>query len=181
VKRVRHLVVKAIVAASVGTGAGLLATAPAVAGGGGHCEEPLAEGNGTHVEMIDACFTPAILTIGVDETIRFTNRDDMAHNVAPAGWGWGHVDEMWKDESFSATFDEAGVYPYACSLHPGMTGTVIVEDDPAAAATTSAATGGVGGSVDAIAAAAAGAAAGYLVARRRERSRPQPYQPVAGV
>jgi plastocyanin len=182
VNRVRHLIVRAFVAASVATGLGLLATAPAVAGGGGHCNEPLAEGSGTHVEMIDACFTPAILTVGVDETIRFTNRDDMAHNVAPAGWGWGHVDEMWKDESFTATFDEAGVYPYACSLHPGMTGTLIVEDDPAAAATSTAAAG-VGGSVDAIAAGAAGAAGaacGYLIARRRERSRPQPYQPVPG-
>jgi plastocyanin len=166
-----------------------LGVLPASAGGGGHCADPLAEGTGTAVEMRDACFTPAVLHVGVDEEITFTNLDPMAHNVAPAGWGWGHVDALRQGDSFTASFAEEGTYPYACSLHPGMTGAVIV--------------GGIAGGNDgadlaiaggptppppsggspwwvAIAGAAAGLVAGYVLARARGARDAQPYQPVAG-
>src|SRR5687768_5754077 len=93
----------------------------ASAGGGGHCAEPLAEGAGTAVDMVDACFAPAVLHVGGDEEVTFTNLDPMAHNVAPTGWGWGHIENIPEGGSFTTTFDEAGVFPYACSLHPGMT------------------------------------------------------------
>jgi plastocyanin len=111
-------------------GALVLGAAPASAGGGGHCDDPLAEGTGTDVEMFDACFTPAVLHARTGEDITFTNLDHMAHNIAPAGWGWGHVDALLQGETYTTRFDEAGVYPFACSLHPGMTGAVIVTDGP---------------------------------------------------
>ena len=166
-----------------------LGALPAGAGGGGHCADPLAEGEGAAVDMLDACFTPAVLHVGVEEEITFTNLDPMAHNVAPAGWGWGHVDALRQGESFTARFDEAGIYPYACSLHPGMTGAVIVGGGTGdadagelavAADVTQPPTGGGSAWWVAIAG-AAGIAAGYALARVRRGAREtQPYQPTSG-
>jgi plastocyanin len=159
----------------IGTVVGVVAIGalPAAAGGGGHCAEPLAEGAGTVVDMVDACFTPAVLHVGVDEEITFTNRDPMPHNVAPAGWGWGHIDDLREGQAFTASFDEPGVYPYACSLHPGMTGAVIVGGDAdlaMAAADIVPETGGGGSDAVALSGAtAAGLLAGYALARTRRR------------
>jgi len=160
---------------------------PASAGGGGHCAEPLAEGAGTAVDMVDACFAPAVLHVGLDEEVTFTNLDPMAHNVAPAGWGWGHIQAIPEGGSFSATFDEAGVYPYACSLHPGMNGAVIVggtaEPEPATIVTDAAPQPPQAGASAwrIVIAGVLGAACGYGIARLRRVGRdPQPYQPVPG-
>ena len=164
----------------VAVAATVLATGalPASAGGGGHCAEPLAEGAGTAVDMVDACFAPAVLHVGVDEEVTFTNLDPMAHNVAPAGWGWGHIEDIPEGGSFTATFDEAGVYPYACSLHPGMTGAVIVggtaEPEPATIVTDAVGGAGTTGGRPAwwlAVTGAVGLATGYLLARGRGRPR----------
>jgi plastocyanin len=150
----------------------------ASAGGGGHCAEPLAEGAGTAVDMVDACFAPAVLHVGVDEEVTFTNLDPMAHNVAPAGWGWGHIENIPEGGSFTTTFDEAGVFPYACSLHPGMTGAVIVggsaDAQPATIVTDAVGGRGAAGGRPAwwlAIAGAVGLATGYLLARGRGRLR----------
>ena len=166
-----------------------LGALPAGAGGGGHCADPLAEGAGTAVDMVDACFTPAVLHVGVREQVTFTNLDPMPHNVAPAGWGWGHVDEIPEGGSFTTTFDEAGVYPYACSLHPGMTGAVIVGGETGGADAgelavvadvTQPSTSGESPWWAAIAG-MIGLAAGYAAARvRRSGPEAQPHQPVSG-
>ena len=56
----------------------------------------------------------------------WTNRDDIPHTVVSD-------DKVFKsrvldtDEKFSYTFDKAGKFPYFCSVHPKMTGTVIVQ------------------------------------------------------
>jgi plastocyanin len=166
-------------------------TLPVSAGGGGHCAEPLAEGAGTAVDMVDACFAPAVLHVGIDEEVTFTNLDPMAHNVAPAGWGWGHIDDIAEGGSFSATFDEAGVYPYACSLHPGMTGAVIVGGTADAGSADAGELAVVADVAEppthegtpwwAAIAGALGLVAGYLGARARRGDRePQPYQPTSG-
>jgi plastocyanin len=151
---------------------------PASAGGGGRCAEPLAEGDGNAVDMVDACFAPAILHVGMDEEVTFTNLDPMAHNVAPAGWGWGHIENIPEGGSFTTTFDEAGVYPYACSLHPGMAGAVLVggttDAQPTTIVTDALGGGGAAGGRAAwwlAIAGAVGLAAGYLVARGRGRPR----------
>jgi plastocyanin len=158
----------------------------ASAGGGGHCADPTAEGTGSDVEMIDACFTPTLLRADVGETITFTNRDPMPHNVAPAGWGWGHVDALDQGDSFTASFDEPGVYSYACSLHTGMTGAIIVGPELPVAATASVVpptTRSEPVVPIALASGLAGIAAGHAIGRRqqeRRRMSAQPYQPASG-
>ena len=43
-----------------------------------------------------------------------------------SGTLWGHYDDLNQGDTFTATFEEAGVYPYACWYHPGMTGAIVV-------------------------------------------------------
>lgn len=86
----------------------------------------MTHGTGDVVALEDACFTPSIISVTPGTEITFVNQDPFAHNVG--GNGWGHYDDLWRDDRFPATFDQEGVHPFACSLHPGMTGAVIVGD-----------------------------------------------------
>ena len=95
---------------------------PAVAGGG--CHRGLSEGEGDTVEMSKACFGPSILKVDPGTEVTFVNLDPMVHNVSANGWG--QYEEMYEGDAFTATFREDGVYPFACSYHPGMTGAVVV-------------------------------------------------------
>lgn len=97
---------------------------PAAAGGG--CHRGMTQGTGDRVEMVDACFTPSILQVAPGTEVTFTNQDPIVHNVS--AWGWGQPDDMMQDDSFTARFTEEGIYPFACSYHPAMTGAVVVGD-----------------------------------------------------
>jgi plastocyanin len=121
----------------------VLALAPAVsaqASGGGGCGETITEGRGTEVEIEDFCFTPTVLYAAPGDTVTWTNRDGVPHNVGGANMVWGSFEHFKLDESISHTFSEPGVYSYVCNLHPGMVGTVVVGDDvamsPASAVTS---------------------------------------------
>ncbi|HEY7755128.1 MAG TPA: plastocyanin/azurin family copper-binding protein [Actinomycetota bacterium] len=98
--------------------------APAVAGGG--CHSGVTTGEGDTVEMRDACFTPTTLRVAPGDEVSFVNLDPITHNVG--GNLWGHLDDMGEGDAFTATFTDAGIYPYACSYHPGMTGAIVVGD-----------------------------------------------------
>ena len=71
-------------------------------------------------------FEPARLTVKAGTTVTWTNRDDIPHTVASK-------DRLFKsqaldtDETYSFTFATPGEYSYFCSLHPHMTGTIVVE------------------------------------------------------
>jgi len=95
---------------------------PALAGGG--CRSGTTQGEGDTVELKDACFTPSILRVDPGDSVSFVNLDDITHNVG--GNQWGNFEDLYQGDGFAATFDEAGIYPYACSYHPGMTGAIVV-------------------------------------------------------
>ena len=97
---------------------------PASAGGG--CRGPATTGSGATVELVGACFTPTTLRVAPGDEVTFVNVDPMTHNVL--GGGWGSLGDLEPDDAFTATFADAGVYPYACSYHPGMTGAIVVGD-----------------------------------------------------
>lgn len=101
-----------------------LPAVPAAAGGG--CHMGVTQGSGTTVEMVDACFTPTVLYVGSGEEVAFVNRSDMAHNVTANQWG--QFEDIFGGDAFRATFDAPGVYPFACSIHPGMSGAIVVGD-----------------------------------------------------
>jgi plastocyanin len=96
---------------------------PASAGGGG-CYDGATQGTGTTVFLAEACPTPDILRVDPGATVTFMNKDPFPHNII--GVQWGHFDDLNQGDSFTATFDKPGVYPYACWYHQGMTGAIVV-------------------------------------------------------
>jgi len=80
----------------------------------------------SEVKIDNFSFGPATLTVPVGTTITWTNRDDIPHTVVSAD-GVFKSKVLDTDEKFSFTFSKAGTYPYFCSIHPKMTGKVIVQ------------------------------------------------------
>jgi len=80
------------------------------------------------VKIDNFSFGPATLTVPVGTSVTWTNRDDIPHTVVstddPKTFKSKVLDT---DEKFSFTFSKAGTYPYFCSIHPKMTGKVIVQ------------------------------------------------------
>jgi plastocyanin len=80
------------------------------------------------VKIDNFSFGPVTLTVPVGTTVTWTNRDDIPHTVVstddPKTFKSKVLDT---DEKFSFTFSKAGTYPYFCSIHPKMTGKVIVQ------------------------------------------------------
>ena len=82
----------------------------------------------TEVKIDNFSFGPAAITVGVGSTVTWINRDDIPHTVVstddPKAFKSKVLDT---DEKFSFTFTRAGTFPYFCSIHPKMTGKVIVQ------------------------------------------------------
>jgi plastocyanin len=80
------------------------------------------------VKIDNFSFGPVTLTVPVRATVTWSNRDEIPHTVVstddPKAFKSKALDT---DEKFSFTFSKAGSYPYFCSIHPKMTGKVIVQ------------------------------------------------------
>jgi plastocyanin len=120
----RRALLTIIAVAAVGRA--LLVT-PAIAGGGG-CHEEATEATASMVELRNLCFTPTVTHVDAGQEVAFVNRDGYRHNVVGLG-GWGDIGGLGQGEARRFTFTEAGIYPYACTLHPGMVGAVVVGGD----------------------------------------------------
>lgn len=79
---------------------------------------------GTTVTIKDFAFSPVSLTVPIGSTVVWTNQDGSNHFVKFVD---ASSERMGKGATYTRTFTEPGTYPYECSLHPSMTGTVIVE------------------------------------------------------
>jgi len=80
----------------------------------------------TEVKIDNFSFGPGTLTVPVGTTVTWTNRDDIPHTVVSTE-GAFKSKVLDTDEKFAYTFSKAGTYPYVCSIHPKMTGKVIVQ------------------------------------------------------
>jgi plastocyanin len=80
----------------------------------------------TEVKIDNFSFGPATLTVPVGTSVTWTNRDDIPHTVVSTE-GVFKSKVLDTDEKFAYTFSKAGTYPYFCSIHPKMTGKVIVQ------------------------------------------------------
>ena len=70
-------------------------------------------------------FAPAVAKVAPGSTVTWTNRDDVPHNIVSTQQKFKSP-VLDTDEQFSHTFDTPGTYPYFCSIHPRMTGRVVV-------------------------------------------------------
>ena len=77
------------------------------------------------VRIDNFSFGPAELKVPVGTTVTWTNHDDIPHTVVS-------TEKVFKskvldtDDTFSFTFNTPGTFPYFCSIHPKMTGKVVV-------------------------------------------------------
>jgi plastocyanin len=78
------------------------------------------------VKIDNFSFGPATLTVPVGSLATWSNRDDIPHTVVSSE-GVFKSEVLDIDEKFYFTFSKAGTFPYFCSMHPKMTGKVIVE------------------------------------------------------
>jgi plastocyanin len=93
-----------------------------------HASSPQAVPSAVEATIDNFSFKPATLIVPVGTTIVWTNRDDIPHTVVstddPRAFKSKVLDT---DEKFSYTFTKAGTFPYFCSVHPKMTGQVVVQ------------------------------------------------------
>jgi len=80
------------------------------------------------VKIDNFSFSPANLTIAVGTTVTWVNHDDIPHSVVSSDEPQVFKSKaLDSDDRFSFTFTKAGTYGYFCSIHPKMTGKVVVQ------------------------------------------------------
>ena len=69
-------------------------------------------------------FSPTTLVVKKGAAVTWTNNDSAPHQIKSATF---NSDILNKGGKFSFTFSEMGSFDYMCSIHPSMTGKIIVE------------------------------------------------------
>lgn len=87
---------------------------------------PAAAASAVTVSIHDFEFSPQTLTVATGTTVTWKNLDGEPHTVRGAD---EQVRSSALDEgdSYSVKFDKPGTYKYGCSIHPRMSGTIIVK------------------------------------------------------
>ena len=80
---------------------------------------------GASVDAKNFAFEPKTVTVKVGQTVTWTNQDSATHTVT--GDGGISSGDLSQGKSYSKTFDTEGTFDYHCSIHPSMTGQVIVQ------------------------------------------------------
>jgi len=84
------------------------------------------KGPGTNEVFIqDMAFNPSTITVAAGTTIKWTNKDLVAHTVTSDTGAFGSG-TLATGDTFTFTFTTAGSFPYHCTPHPTMTATVVV-------------------------------------------------------
>jgi amicyanin len=96
-----------------------IAALVAIAATAAHAEEPM-------VKIDNFTFNPPSLTVTAGTTVTWKNQDDIPHTVASTTKAFKSK-VLDTDDGYSFTFTTPGVYEYFCSIHPHMTGKVVVE------------------------------------------------------
>jgi plastocyanin len=86
---------------------------------------PVAIPNGASVLGTDA-FRPNPTMIAVGGSVTWTNTDVVAHTATSNSSVW-NSSTIAPGAQFSFTFPNAGTFPYHCTFHPGMVGTIVVQ------------------------------------------------------
>jgi len=79
------------------------------------------------IEIKDFAFNPQILTVKSGEKITWINRDEEPHTIVSVEKQFKKSSALDTDQEFTITAGAPGRYTYFCSVHPKMTGTIVVE------------------------------------------------------
>ena len=72
-------------------------------------------------------FNPRNLTIPVGSKVTWVNKDEEPHKVSEVNSSFISK-PLDTDDGFTYEFKTPGKYEYFCTVHPRMTGTIIVEN-----------------------------------------------------
>jgi plastocyanin len=78
------------------------------------------------INIVNFSFTPSTLTAPVGTTVTWKNNDGTTHTVT-SNTGVFDSGDLSPQATFSHTFNNSGTFPYHCSIHTYMTGTIIVQ------------------------------------------------------
>jgi plastocyanin len=78
------------------------------------------------VKIDNFTFNPQQITVKAGTTVAWTNHDDIPHTVTSSTQVF-RSKALDSDDKFSFTFTTPGTFKYFCSLHPHMTGSIVVE------------------------------------------------------
>jgi plastocyanin len=79
------------------------------------------------IEIKDFAFNPQTITVKAGEKITWTNRDEEPHTVVSVEKQFKKSTALDTDQEFTITASAPGTYTYFCSVHPKMTGTIVVQ------------------------------------------------------
>jgi plastocyanin len=83
---------------------------------------------GQQVIIDNFTFSPVTLTVGVGSTVTWVNHDDVPHTVtSPSKPRVLQSPTLDTDDRFTFVFTAPGTYDYYCTVHPKMTGQIIVK------------------------------------------------------
>jgi len=78
------------------------------------------------IEIKDFAFNPQTITVKSGEKVTWTNRDEEPHTIVSVEKQFKKSSALDTDQTFTITAGAPGTYTYFCSVHPKMTGTIIV-------------------------------------------------------
>ena len=79
------------------------------------------------IEIKDFAFNPQTITVKSGEKVTWINRDEEPHTIVSVGKQFKKSTALDTDQEFTITVGAPGTYEYFCSVHPKMTGTIVVE------------------------------------------------------
>ena len=79
------------------------------------------------IEIRNFMFMPKTLAVPVGAKVTWINRDEEPHIVVSANGQFAPSKALDSNDSYTTTFSKPGTYVYYCTVHPFMTGTVIVK------------------------------------------------------
>jgi plastocyanin len=86
-----------------------------------------AGGPAVAVKMQNITFSPTAVHAKVGDTVTWTNMDQVSHNVTyVSGPNFASSQTFANGGTFKLKLTKAGTISYRCTIHPGMTGTIVV-------------------------------------------------------
>jgi plastocyanin len=79
------------------------------------------------IEIKDFAFNPQTITVKSGEKITWINRDEEPHTIVSVEKQFKKSSALDTDQEFTVVAGSPGTYSYFCSVHPKMTGTIIVK------------------------------------------------------
>ena len=100
--------------------AALFATAPGAPSAGAGAQTSAA------VQIDNFHYSPPMLVVAPGTTVTWKNDDDSPHSVREKDGKFKSA-ALDTDDTFSQAFSAPGEYDYFCSIHPYMTGKIVVK------------------------------------------------------